>query len=278
MPYIKTKDNVDLFYTDGGTGKPIVFVASAWLSSKMWELQIPYFVNEGYRCIAYDRRGHGRSDQTWDGYDYDTLAEDLTSVLETLDLRGVILVGHSAGCGEIARYLTRYGSDRVERIVLAGGTTPFPMKTPDNPIAVDYELMEADLAIRTADRAKWFADNANGFFGIGLPGISVSPEKVQFMIQQCLECSARATFAFFLTGFTSDLRKDLQVIDVPVLVIHGTHDMQAPFPLCGQRTAELLPQAELIVYENAAHGLFITHADRFNADVLAFAKNGAASN
>jgi non-heme chloroperoxidase len=209
MPYVKTRDKVELFYIEGGTGKPIVFVASAWLSSKMWEFQTPYFVNQGFRCVAYDRRGHGRSDETWDGYDYDTLADDLASLLEQLDLREVTLVGHSAGCGEVARYLTRHGAGRIERIVLAGGTTPFPMKTDDNAIAIDRVLMEADLAIRTADRAKWYADNADSFFGVGLPGVSVSPEKVQFMIWQCLECSARAAFAFFLTAFTTDLRQDL---------------------------------------------------------------------
>lgn len=224
MPYVRTRDNVELFYISGGTGRPIVFVASAWLSSRMWEFQIPYFVDQGFRCVAYDRRGHGRSDETWDGYDYDTLADDLASLLDQLDLHDVTLVGHSAGCGEVVRYLNRYGAARIARIVLAGGTTPFPMKTDDNPIAVDRAWMQAGLDERTADRAKWYADNAENFFGIGLPGVSVSPEKVQFMIQQCLACSARAAVAFFLTGFTSDLRKDLQAIQVPALVIHGAHD------------------------------------------------------
>ena len=271
MPYIRTCDNVELFYISGGTGKPIVFLASAWLSSKMWEFQMPHFVNQGFRCVAYDRRGHGRSDETWDGYDYDTLADDLAALLDHLDLREVTLVGHSAGCGEIVRYLTLHGAGRIARIVLAGGITPFPMKTDNNPIGIDRTLMEADLAVRTSDRAKWYADNAEGFFGIGLPGVSVSPEKAQFMIQQCLECSARAAVEFFLTGFTSDLRKDLQAIHVPALVIHGTRDAQAPLTLCGQRTAEMLPHGDLIVYESAAHGLFMTHAERFNGDVLSFA-------
>ena len=146
------------------------------------------------------------------------------------------------------------------------------MKTDDNPTGIDRALMEGDLAGRTSDRAKWYADNADSFFGIGLPGISISREKVHFMIQQCLECSARAAIEFFLSGFTSDLRKDLQTIDLPALVIHGLQDAQAPFPICGERTAALLPQGELIVYESAAHGLFMTHADRFNTDVLSFAQ------
>jgi non-heme chloroperoxidase len=270
MPNLKTHDGVELFYTDGGKGKPIVFVASAWLSSRMWEFQMPFFVARGFRCVAYDRRGHGRSDETWDGYDYDTLAGDLSSLLEQLDIHDATLVGHSAGCGEIVRYLNRYGSSRIQRIVLAGGTTPFPMKTADNSVGIDRPLMEADMAARTGDRAKWYADNADGFFGIGLPGVAVSREKVEFMIQQCLECSARAAAAFFLTAFTTDLREDLKAIKLPALVIHGAHDAQAPLSLSGQRTAELLPHSELRIYENAAHGLFMTHADRFNADVLAF--------
>lgn len=275
MPYLTTPGNVELFYLSGGTGKPIVLVASAWLSSKMWEFQMPAFVQQGFRCVAYDRRGHGRSDETWDGYDYDTLSDDLAALLEHLNLREVTMVGHSAGCGEIVRYLSRHGAGRVDRIVLAGGTTPFPMKTRDNPGGIERAWMEADLAVRTADRAAWYAANAVSFFGLGLPGVTVSIEKAQFMIRQCLEASARATREFFLTSFTTDLRKDLAAIRIPALVIHGDRDAQAPLALCGQPTAAMLTKSALIVYENAAHGLFLTHADRFNSDVLSFASGVA---
>ena len=206
MPFFETKDHTQLFYVDAGTGTPIVFVASAWLSSRMWEFQIPHLVGEGFRCIAYDRRGHGRSDWPWNGYDYDTLADDLAALLEHLDLRNVTLVGHSMGGGEVVRYLTRHGASRIDRIALVAATAPFPMQTPDNEIAIPRALMEADMANRTADRPKWFADNADAFFGVGLPGVSVSPEMIQFMIRQCLDCSARATAAYFLAGFTTDLR------------------------------------------------------------------------
>jgi pimeloyl-ACP methyl ester carboxylesterase len=274
LPYFKTRDNVELFYTTGGSGQPIVFVASAWLSSTMWEFQVPYFVDQGFSCVTYDRRGHGRSDVPWDGYDYDTLAADLASLLEQLDARNAVLVGHSAGCGEIVKYLDRYGAGRVSGIVLAGGTTPFPMKADDNPLGVDRAWMEADLAIRTADRAKWYADNAEGFFGANLPDVAVSSEWRQYMIAQCLQCSPRATAEFFVTGFTTDLRKELAAIQTPALVIHGAHDLQAPLSLCGERTADLLPNGELIVYDNAAHGLFVTHAARMNADILKFVQSG----
>jgi pimeloyl-ACP methyl ester carboxylesterase len=272
MPCIHTADNTRLFYTDAGSGTPVVFVASAWLSSQMWEFQVPYLADRGLRCIAYDRRGHGRSDWPWTGYDYETLADDLAALLNHLDLHEVSLVSHSAGAGEVVRYLARYGAARVARIAIVSGTTPFLMKTPDNPEGIDRSLMEADMAVRTEDRPKWFADHADSFFGIGLPGIGVSSEFTQFMITQCLQCSARATTEFFLTGFTSDLRRDLQTIAVPTLIIHGDRDVQAPIGLCGAKTAELVPQSTFVVYENAAHGLFVTHADRLNADLLAFVR------
>jgi non-heme chloroperoxidase len=270
MPYLDTRDRTQLFYLDGGTGTPIVFVASAWLDSRMWEHQFSYLVDQGFRCIAYDRRGHGRSDTPWDGYDYDTLADDLASLLDRLDLRDVALVSHSAGGGEIVRYLSRHGAERVARIAIVSGTTPFPMKTPGNPDGIDRVLVEADLSVRTADRPKWFAGNADGFFGVGLPDIRVSPELIQATIRQCLDCSARAAVQFFLTGFTTDLRQDLRGVTVPTLVVHGDHDLQAPLELCGRRTAQLVTQSTLLVYENAAHGLFVTHANRLNADLLAF--------
>jgi non-heme chloroperoxidase len=272
MPYIETTDRTRLFYVDAGSGKPIVFVASAWLSSQMWEFQLPALLAHGFRCVAYDRRGHGRSDWPWQGYDLDAIADDLGTLLDRLDLRGITLVAHSAGCSEAVRYLARHGASRIERLILVSGVTPFMLKTRDNPDGIDRALMEADLAVRTADRPKWFADNANGFFGIGLPDVNVSPQFVEFVIRQCLDCSARATREFFLTGFTTDLRGDVRQLSVPTLVIHGDHDVQAPIAICGRKTAELVPGSRLIVYENAAHGLFVTHAERLSLDILAFAR------
>jgi non-heme chloroperoxidase len=269
MPYVETPDRTRLFYIDAGAGTPIVLVSSAWLNSRMWEHQIPALVARGFRCI-YDRRGHGRSDWSWSGYDYDTLADDLACVIDHLGLRHVAFVSHSAGAGEVVRYITRYGTERVGGIALVSPTTPFPMKRADNPAGIDRSLMEADLALRTADRPKWFADNAVGFFGIGLPGVTVSPESVQHMIRECLTCSARATAEFFLTSFTSDLRDELRAVTVPALIIHGDHDVQAPIDICGRKTAELVKGSTHEVYENAAHALFFTHAQRLNADLIAF--------
>lgn len=268
MPYFTANDDSQLFYIDAGSGRPVVFVSSAWLSSKMWDFQMPFMCENGVRAIAYDRRGHGRSDWPWDGYDYDALADDLARLIEHLDLRDVTLVSHSAGSGEVIRYLTRHGSSRIARVAIISGTAPFPMKTPDNPVAIDRHLMDADLSMRTADRPKWFADNADGFFGTTLPGVKVSAPFVQFMIQQCLDCSARAASEVFVTAFSTDLRAEMQTMTVPTLIVHGDHDMQAPLEICGRRSAQLLPNAELVVYENAAHGLFVTHAERLNGDLL----------
>jgi non-heme chloroperoxidase len=270
MPFIETNDRTRLFYVDGGAGRSVVFVASAWLSSRMWEFQIPHLAARGLRCIAYDRRGHGRSDWPWNGYDYDTLADDLATLLERLDLRDVTLVAHSMGGGEVVRYLTRHGSRRVERIALVAATLPFPMKTRDNPGGIDRALMEADMAVRMADRPKWFADNADGFFGLGLPSVSVSPEFVRFMIGQCLDCSARSAVEVLLAGFTTDFRDELKTISVPTLVVHGTHDVQAPIDICGRNTSRLMPDNRFVEYDNAAHGLFVTHANRLNDDLVAF--------
>jgi non-heme chloroperoxidase len=270
MPYLESDDGTRLYYIDGGGGAPVVFVSSAWLSSRMWEFQLAPLVGRGLRCIACDRRGHGRSDWPWGGYDYDTLADDLASLLERLDLNGVTLVAHSAGAGEVVRYLTRHGSGRVARIALVAGTTPFPMKSADNPDGVDRALMEADMAVRTADRPKWFAMNADAFLGIGLPGISLSPEFTEFVIRQCLDCAASAAIDFFVAGFTTDFRQELASITLPTLIVHGDSDVQAPLALCGRKAAALIRSSRILVCDNAAHGLFLTHAERLNADLLAF--------
>ena len=170
----------------------------------------------------------------------------------------------------MVRYAVRDGGTRVAGVAIVSGTTPFPMQTDDNPGGIDRALMEADLAARTRDRPKWFAEHADGFFGVGLPGVVVSPEYREFMIRECLTCSAHAARAFFLTGFTTDLRQDLRRLPVPALIVHGTHDVQAPFAICGEPTSRLVPDSRLLVYEHAAHGLFVTHADRLNADLHAF--------
>jgi non-heme chloroperoxidase len=181
-------------------------------------------------------------------------------------------VAYSMGGGEAVRYLSRHGTDRIARLVLAAATVPFPMHTDDNPIGIDRALMDADLADRTADRPRWYARQADGFFGIGLPGVSVSAELREFLIRQCLDCSPIAARELFLSGFTTDLREELRAIGLPTLIVHGDHDVQAPLEICGRAAARLVPRGTLHVYENAAHGLFVTHAERLNEDLIRFVR------
>ena len=272
MPFIETKDGTHLFYNDWGTGKPVVFLSTVFMNSEMWEYQIPYMANKDLRCIAYDRRGHGRSDWPWNGYDYDTLADDLAELIENLNLHEVTLIGHSIGGDEIIRYLTRHGSDRIVRIALLAANGPFRLKTTDNPEGMDKSVFEEMAASLAKDRPKWVSDFAPTFFGVGLPDVSVSPELMQWMAQMALQCSTKATMDCFYSTFTTDLRAEMRMITVPTLIIQGDTDKNTPIEVCGRKSAQLVPGNQFIVYEGAAHGLFVTHADRLNADLLQFIK------
>ncbi|QRG65327.1 alpha/beta fold hydrolase [Brevibacillus choshinensis] len=270
MPFVDASDGTRLYYQDWGTGKPVVLVSAAFMNSEMWELQMTYLASSGLRCIAYDRRGHGRSDWPGEGYDYETLASDLAALIESLNLQDITLVGYSMGSGEVVRYLSRYGSERVARIAILAGTAPFLRKTEDNPDGIEQRAFDSMVAKRTQDRPKWFADNAPPFFGAGLPGNSVSSERVQWGTQMCLQCSPKATIDCSDSFFHTDFRAEMSDIRIPTLIIHGDSDQSAPIHLCGQKSAKLVQGSKFIVYENAAHGFFITHADRLNADLLEF--------
>ncbi|GAA4607170.1 pimeloyl-ACP methyl ester carboxylesterase [Actinoplanes octamycinicus] len=269
MPYVTAKDGTALHYLDWGSGQPMLFVPSAWLPVQMWEHQLTDLTERGLRCVAYDRRGHGRSDAPWDGYDYDTLADDLAALVDHLDLRDLTLVGHSAGGGEVVRYLTRHGAHRVRGIVLLAATTPFPKRTADNPHGVPAELSAADAAYRAADRPRWNAERAASFFALDTN--EVSPEQIEWFRDIIMRCTPRAHRATYATAFHTDLRDELRALRVPTLVLHGDRDEQAPLEVCGRRAAELVPGSELRVYQGAAHGLFVTHAARLNDDLHGFA-------
>jgi pimeloyl-ACP methyl ester carboxylesterase len=269
-PYIETADGAALFYKDWGAGSPVVFLAGWGLSSDMWEYQMPYLVDQGLRCIAYDRRGHGRSDQPGRGYDYNTLADDLAALIEQLALRGVTLIAHSMGSGEVARNLTAHGTDRITRVILMAPITPFLLKTADHPEGVPKEAFDAALADLSSDRPRYLAENAPAFFGAGLPGFSVSPEMIQWGIRMALQASPKAAIDTFRMFTTADLRPDMRAFTVPTLIVHGDADQSAPLDLTGRKTAQAIPGSHLTVYEGAPHGLFITHRDRLNSDLLAF--------
>ncbi len=267
--FITTSDGTSLFYRDWGTGAPVVFVHGGQLGADMWEYQIIPLVSQGLRCIAYDRRGCGRSDQPWHGYDPDTLAADLAAVLDHLDLRDVALVGHSQSCGDIARYLSRHGADRVARVGLVAPTTPYLLKSSDNRDGIEKGVFDAMIAALEEDRPRFTAALAPAFFGVGLPNVSVSPELMQWGIGLALQASPRAVIEMTRTFAETDFRPDMRAFTMPTLIVHGIDDQTAPFALCGEGTANLIPGSELKPYATG-HGLFITEKDRLNRDLLTF--------
>jgi pimeloyl-ACP methyl ester carboxylesterase len=267
---IRTRDGVELYYRDWGTGRPVVFLAGWTLTSEMWAYQMQPLSEQGLRCIAYDRRGHGRSSDPGRGYDIDTLADDLAAVLDALDLRDVTLVGHSMASGELTRYLSRHGAGRIARLVFLAPMTPFLLKTPDNPDGIDgsyFEQVRNQHFLR--DFPGWIADNARPFV---VAETSVS--MMEWLMNQMRACSMKAVIDCNRMMVSTDFRPELARIRLPTLVIHGDKDASAPLELTGRKTARLIPGARLEVYEGAPHGLFVTHLERLNGDLLAFAKGG----
>lgn len=270
MPFIQTEPNVSLFYRDWGAGAPVLFCAAWALSSVAWQYQMLSVVDAGHRAVAYDRRGHGRSDDPGRGYDYDTLSADLAAVIESLDLRDLTLVAHSMASGEVVRYLSRYGEDRVDRVMLLAPTTPFLLKTEDNPVGVDGEFFAQRREEWRQDFARWIMDNEGPYFGDGLPGCSVSSLLRDWTKADMLAASLQAVIDFQLSASQTDFRAELSRVGVPTLIVQGDGDASAPLALTGTRTADLVPDCEFIVYENAPHGLYLTHRDRVNRDLLTF--------
>jgi pimeloyl-ACP methyl ester carboxylesterase len=267
--FVEAGDGTRLAFTDWGEGRPVVFVHAWALPSPMWDYQRAALSAAGLRCIAYDRRGHGRSDLPRTGYDCDNLADDLAQVLTELDLNGVTLVSHSFGSGEVVRYLSRHGSRRIAKIALvAPAATPFVMKTADNPNGVAPEHLAAFRALLQQDYPKWLEDGKKGFFVA-----DTSPALQNWVMQLmqttplwvALECNRIMT--------STDFRAELPRIALPTLIVHGDKDVSAPIELTGRPTAALIPNAELKVYAGAPHGLFLTHKDRLNADLLSFIKS-----
>ncbi len=257
MPYIETNDHTRLFYQDWGTGQPVVFIHGWTLHAGMWEYQLSYLTGQGLRCVAYDRRGHGRSDQPGRGYDYDTLADDLAALLERLDLRAVTLVAHSMGGGEIARYLTRHGAGRIARAVFLAAVAPFPLKTVDNSEGLDKSYFDATVAALCTDRPGWFAAGAPAYFGAEQPTAQVSDALMQDAVRMCRATPLPVAIACLRTLTETDLRPDLRTLTVPTVVIHGDADRSAPIDMCGRRIAQLVPGCALTVYKGAPHGLYV---------------------
>jgi non-heme chloroperoxidase len=266
-PYIRTRDGQSLFYEDWGTGAPVVFLSGWALPSDMWAYQMVPLSGRGLRCVAYDRRGHGRSSRPGGGYDYDTLADDLAAVLEALDLRGVTLVGMSMAGGEMVRYLTRHGAGRIARLVfVATAATPFRTLTPDNPTGIPADRLEHFRNhVLLRDYPLWLEQNRQPFF---VP--ETSPQMQDWIRMLMLGTSLKAVVECHRSMAATDFRAELAKIRVPALLIHGDQDVSAPIDQTGRPTAALMPKAQLKVYEGAPHGLMVTHAERLNADLLAF--------
>jgi len=274
MKFVETGDGTKLFYQDWGAGRPVVLVHGWCINSDSWEYVMSELPRGGLRCVAYDQRGCGRSGRPWEGYDYDTLADDLQALLEQLDLREATLVGHSMGCGVVARHQTRHGAARVARAALVATTTPFIARAADNPEGVDRQYLEDSLAAIKADRARYVYELAPAFFGAGEAGVAVSQALIDWAFALTMQASTRAAAEMLRTNFMTDQRGELRGIRVPTLVIHGDADRTCPLELTGKRTSELLPDSHLTVYPGAPHGLYITESRRLTADLVEFINAG----
>jgi pimeloyl-ACP methyl ester carboxylesterase len=262
MPYLTHHTGTRIYYQDLGDG-PAVLLLSAWsLNSTMWEYQVPDLVEAGHRVVALDRRGHGRSDDPGVGYDLDTLADDLAALIDHLDLNDLTVVGHSMGGTEITRYVTRHGDRRVSRAVFLAPVTPWLRG------AVGAEAYEAALRAMRADRPHWFASAIDGYFAS--PGSGVSAALAQDTLATCLGVPMEVLVACQRAGSGDDTTAELAAVNVPVLVVHGDADESAPLEITGRPTAALIPHGRLLVYPGAPHGLYVTHRDRLNKDLLAF--------
>jgi len=266
---VEASDGTRLFVRDWGSGAPVLFLAGWTLASDFWFYQMAALQAQGLRCLAFDRRGHGRSSDPGGGYDFDTLADDVAAIIEGLGLTGVTLVGHSMASGEIARYASHHGTGRLARIVLVGPTTPFLMQTADNPSGLPREAMAAARAGLGRDFPGLIGANIAPFFTAG-----TSPDMVAWVKAMMLGTSMQAVLDCLRALQETDFRTDLPQIGVPTLIVHGDADRSAPLALTGRPTAALIPGARLAVYENAPHGIPLTHGERLNGDLLAFVRAG----
>jgi non-heme chloroperoxidase len=270
---VTTHDGTIIYFTDWGHGTPVVFSHGWPLNGDAWENQMMFLAEHGYRVIAHDRRGHGRSSKAWHGNDMDTYADDLAALLDTLDITGATLVGHSTGGGEVARYIGRHGTDRVAKAVLVGAVTPQMMVSPANPDGVPMSVFDGIRDGVKTDRAQYFLDLAVPFFGFNRPGAKTSDGQLQTFLIQGLQCSLKSAYACIKQFSETDFTEDLKKMTMPTLVVHGDDDQIVPLASTARRAVELLPQGRLSVYEGAGHALPVTHKDQLNAELLAFLRS-----
>lgn len=273
MPFVTAKDNTRLYVKDWGTGRPVILMHGWPLSADSWDDGALAFAEAGFRAIAYDRRGFGRSDQPWSGYDYDTLADDLAAVIEQSGAQDATLVGFSMGGGEVARYMSRHKGKNVVQAALVASVVPYMLKTSDNPNGVPQEIFDQMTAGMKADRAHFFASFFKDFFGVGLVSHPVSDEVLHWAQDVSLQAGLRPTLECAKAFATTDFRPDLASFTVPTLVIHGTGDKTVPIDTSARQAAKGITNAKLIEYDGAPHGLFASDKERLIADLLAFLKS-----
>jgi len=270
MTYITTKDNCKLYVKDWGTGRPVILLHGWPLSADSWDDQAMAIADAGMRAIFYDRRGFGRSDQPWNGYDYDTLTDDLAAVIEATHAQDASLIGFSMGGGEVARYMSRHGGKNVVQAGLISAVVPYMLQTADNPNGVPQTMFDEMTAGMKKDRAQFFTSFFKTFFGEGLLSKPVSAETLEWAHSVALMAGLKPTLACAKAFATTDFRPDLAAFKVPTLIIHGTEDKTVPIDATGRVSARSIPQARFIEYDGAAHGLFATHKEQLTNDLITF--------
>jgi pimeloyl-ACP methyl ester carboxylesterase len=275
LPFFKTTKSsfaepVSIYYQDTLLGRPVIFIHGWPHNSNMWEYQFNTLPKHGIRCIAYDRRGFGLSDKPFSGYDYDTLAEDLKALINELGLEKVTLVGFSMGGGEVARYISRYGSSKIDKVVLVGSILPFMLKTEDNPDGIPEDVFVEFITKIQDDRPAFMVDFAKTFFGVGLITRPVSQAMLDATLFEIMKASPKATTEAVFSFGKTDFRKDVLTIDIPTLIIHGDADKIVPLEGSGKKTASLIPGSELKIYSGEPHGLFYTSKVKLNEDLISF--------
>lgn len=274
MPFVTTDDGVEIFYKDWGSGQPIMFHHGWPLSSDDWDAQLLFFVQQGYRVVAHDRRGHGRSAQVSDGHDMDHYAADAAAVVAHLDLHDVVHVGHSTGGGEVARYVARHGAGRVAKAVLVSAVTPLMLQTDANPGGLPLEVFDGFRDGTAANRAQFFLDVASGpFYGFNRPGVETQQGVVQNWWRQGMTGSAKAHYDGVKAFSETDFTEDLKAIDVPTLVMHGDDDQVVPIAAAAEQAIKLLKDGTLKVYPGFPHGMCTVNAETINADLLEFIRS-----
>jgi non-heme chloroperoxidase len=270
MPKITTKDGTPIYYKDWGKGQAVVFSHGWPLSADAWEDQMIFLAARGYRCIAHDRRGHGRSDQTWEGNNLDTYADDLAELTAVLDLRDAIHVGHSTGGGEVARYIGRHGTKRVAKAVLIGAIPPLMLKTPSNPGGLPIEVFDQLRANVLADRSQFFKDLSAPFYGANRAGAQVLQGLRDFFWMQGMLASHKAAYDCIKAFSETDLTEDLKRFDIPTLILHGDDDQIVPIGASAMLSSKIVKGSKLVVYPGAPHGMCSTLKDRVNQELLSF--------